>query len=64
MPETQEIFHRHETNPILRKEHWPRMVNAVFNPGAAIRSRSIVRDQIAFQTPTAQPPNLGALCGS
>jgi predicted GH43/DUF377 family glycosyl hydrolase len=29
-----EIFQRFEGNPILCKDHWPRIVNAVLNPGA------------------------------
>jgi predicted GH43/DUF377 family glycosyl hydrolase len=31
----QEIFRRHEGNPILTAAQWPHTVNAVFNPGVA-----------------------------
>lgn len=30
----QELFHRHELNPILSAANWPYPVNSVFNPGA------------------------------
>jgi predicted GH43/DUF377 family glycosyl hydrolase len=30
-----ELFRRYEGNPILTAAHWPRTVNAVFNPGVA-----------------------------
>ena len=29
----EELFQRHELNPILTAAHWPHTVNAVFNPG-------------------------------
>ncbi|HKI91707.1 MAG TPA: hypothetical protein VJ986_05360 [Gaiellaceae bacterium] len=32
---TDELFHRHPTNPILTAEDWPYPINAVFNPAAA-----------------------------
>jgi predicted GH43/DUF377 family glycosyl hydrolase len=32
----RELFHRYERNPILVASGWPKMVNAVFNPGATM----------------------------
>jgi predicted GH43/DUF377 family glycosyl hydrolase len=32
----RELFHRYERNPILVASSWPKMVNAVFNPGATM----------------------------
>jgi predicted GH43/DUF377 family glycosyl hydrolase len=31
-----ELFHRHESNPILTAAQWPYRVNSVFNPGAVL----------------------------
>ena len=31
-----ELFHRHESNPILTAAQWPYPINSVFNPGAAL----------------------------
>ena len=34
--DTRELFRRYEGNPIITARHFPRMVNAVFNPGATV----------------------------
>lgn len=31
-----ELFHRHESNPILTAAQWPYPINSVFNPGAVL----------------------------
>ncbi len=32
----RELFKRHKANPVITAAHFPRMVNAVFNPGATV----------------------------
>jgi predicted GH43/DUF377 family glycosyl hydrolase len=34
----KELFHRHEKNPILTAEMWPKMVNSVFNAGVTMHN--------------------------
>jgi predicted GH43/DUF377 family glycosyl hydrolase len=33
---SQQLFTRHQANPILTAHHWPYTVNSVFNPGATL----------------------------
>ena len=33
-----ELFRRYPGNPILAAQHWPEMVNTVFNPGVAVHN--------------------------
>jgi predicted GH43/DUF377 family glycosyl hydrolase len=47
----RELFRRHATNPIIRAEDFPRMVNAVFNPGATVvGGRTLLLLRVEYRT--------------
>src|ERR1035438_1528134 len=47
----RELFQRFEGNPILRPHDFPKMVNAVFNPGATVfEGRTLLLLRVEYRT--------------
>ncbi|MGP8065504.1 MAG: glycosidase, partial [Acidimicrobiales bacterium] len=47
----RELFQRFEGNPILRPRDFPKMVNAVFNPGATVvDGRTLLLLRVEYRT--------------